>query len=135
MIRAGYLWGALAALLVCSGCSTIGDMRADERVFHSLNALDAAQSVSAISYGCYREVDPLMSSWAGEKPAAGEFVAWLALGSVALHAYNRYAEANDISDNVRTFVNVTAIAVKGAVVVRNHRIGMRPFGSGQGCAP
>ena len=129
MIRVGYLWPLLVAL-VFTGCAS----RADEVIFHGLNAVDQAQSINAISRDCFHEVNPVTRGLLGEKPSSGEFVAYGALLSLAFHAFNRLDYVQE-RPALRTTVNVLAIAAKGYAVARNHDIGMRVSGRNPGCEP
>jgi hypothetical protein len=128
---------ALAVLLL-TGCvegpQRIDKFSAAELTFHSLNAIDQAQSINAISHDCFREVDPLTSRVLGDKPSSTEFALYGAAISLGFHYLNQsdYVTARP---KLRVVLNLFAIGAKGYAVARNHSIGMRASGSNPGCAP
>lgn len=127
MIRATL---AALAVLMLAGCAT----RADEKIFHALNAIDQAQSIHAISRDCYIERDPITSNLLGKKPAAGAFVAYGLAISTAFTLINRTEYMED-HPRLRTVFNVLAIGAKGYAVAHNHSIGMRMAGNNGACSP
>lgn len=133
MIRAAL---AACAALLLAGCVS-APMEDDrfhvaEFTFHTLNAIDQAQSINAISHDCYREVDPLTSGLLGDKPTSGQFVAYGLAISLVFHVVNRLEWVQD-RPALRAVFDALAIGAKGYTVAHNHNIGMRISGANGAC--
>lgn len=119
----------VAASIVCgtllSGCAGMSP-RATEAAWQALHAVDAAQSIHiAREPECFHENAPLTRAIIGKHPSEAE-VAAVMVGYSFLHAY--------LTDRLegrwlRTYQFVS-FAATARNVVRNHQIGLRPFGSG-----
>lgn len=122
----------LVLTLALSGCATLDRYEVAETTFHTLNAIDQAQSVNAISHDCYHEADPFTSQLLGQKPASGDFALYGLVISLAFNAFNRLEWVQE-RPALRATVDVLAIGAKGWQVAKNHSIGMRVSGANTGC--
>lgn len=132
------LLAAVAAL--CTGCASLSDgphqsgaFTAEEIAFHTLNGVDAAQSINAISHDCYREVAPVTRDLLGDKPEPGAYVAYGVAVSLLFNAAQVWMTDHDVKPWIRHTVNLTALVVKGYAVAHNASIGMHVSGPNEAC--
>ena len=95
-----------------------------EYVFHTLNAIDMFQTISAAKKpGCYQEANPLTRRLIGKNPSSDSIV----ISSIAYSVLYHYgSDMIDKSSLPKWTKNVTfslGIAAKLNTVVNNHRIG------------
>jgi len=94
--------------LLAAGCAT---SRQNEMVWHGLNAVDAATTMSMC--GDMRELNPLL----GDHPNDAQVAATLVAFSIGYHYLNKWVEENHPED-LKTFQYIT-IGLKAAVVANN----------------
>ena len=124
--------GRVAAALIaisCSGCTTFRELppetRAEEIAWQSLNAVDAAQTLSiAHDPDCYKETlsDPII----GKHPSPGVVLIWAAGGSALHLVVTDFLVHHTSPDIVRLWQGIT-IASSGYLVAHNYSIGLRVF--------
>lgn len=120
---------AIIALLACTGCA---NMSKSEIAYHTLHAIDVAQTINHGSDPCYREATPMTRSLIGEHPDAGEVIAWGVASSLVHYYVSRKLEQHDAPRWARIGWQSINIGIKADAVVSNHRIGVRPWGDNVG---
>lgn len=121
---------ALLVAISLSGCSSLSTY---ERSWQTMNALDWSQTMHiAREPTCYREVGS--AELIGEHPSEGEVAALAAAYSLGHLWINRELEAraerNAVWHWTWRFFQASSFLITSRNVANNHRIGLRPFGSG-----
>lgn len=106
-------WLVLAALAAATPARA-DDFRDRQRVFHALNALDAAQTCHILGNGG-RELNPIL----GSHPSCTKVVAFKLASSVAHEFIAR--KLNDRDPDAARLFQIISIGIQGGVVAANFR--------------
>lgn len=122
----------LFALQYLTGCATYREMSPYEKAWQGLHVVDVAQTANAGPDPCFGENNWATRSVIGQHPSQGTVAVW-GVASSLFHAtiYNWVDSTHKLPRWAKISVRVLDLGFKANTIIKNHDMGIRPFGENQ----